>query len=37
MSSPSPLYVELVAARAAEPARSWFLERIEKAIYRDPF
>ncbi|MEY4546132.1 MAG: hypothetical protein RL685_2327 [Pseudomonadota bacterium] len=28
MSSPSPLYVELVAARAAEPARSWFLERI---------
>jgi triphosphoribosyl-dephospho-CoA synthetase len=30
MSPPSPLYVELVAARAAEPARSWFLERIAK-------
>jgi hypothetical protein len=30
MSSPPHPYVELVAARAVEPARSWFLERIAK-------
>lgn len=30
MSSPLHPYVELIATRAAEPTRSWFLERIAK-------
>lgn len=30
MSPPPHPYVELVAARAAEPARAWFLERLAK-------
>lgn len=30
MSSFSHVYVELVAARAPEPARTWFLERVSK-------